>query len=134
MAVFECIRSLFTVFFGTAKWYTKSCPNGSPQEPENHWKIDFVTSFSFGGASPRAGVEKMLATLRSELPRASIYSVLPRQNVTFRLFVLAITEWEITFLELPVGPPNAFIFSKSCKKKGLGTERKILENSIGKKS
>ena len=67
---------VFHILFVTAKWYTKSCPNGSPQEPENRWKIDFVTSFSVCGASRRAGVEKTLATLRSETPRTSIHGVL----------------------------------------------------------
>ena len=76
----------------------------------------------------------MLATLRSEPPRASIYGVLSRQNVTFRLFALAMKTQENTSPELPVGPPNASIFSKSSTKEGLGTKRKILENSIGKKS
>ena len=94
----------------------------------------FRDSFSVGGASRRAGVENMLATLRSEPPRASIYGVLSRHNVTFRLFALAIKTSENTSLELPVGPPNAFIFNKSCKNKGLGIKRKILENSIGKKA
>ena len=94
----------------------------------------FRESFSIGGASRRAGVEKTLATLRSEPPRTSIYGVLSRQNVTFRLFALAMKTQENTSPELPVGPPNASIFSKSSKKEGLGTKRKILENSIGKKS
>ena len=100
---------------------------------ENCWKTIFLTFFSIGGASRRAGVEKTLATLRPELPRASIYGVLSRQNVTFRLFALAMRTLEKTSPELPVGPPNAFIFNENLQKGGLEKLRKIHDNCIGQK-
>ena len=73
----------------------------------------FRDSFSIGGASRRAGVEKTLATLRSEPPRILIYGVLSRQNATFQLFALATKTLEKASPELPVGSPNAFIFNES---------------------
>ena len=73
----------------------------------------FRDCFPIGGASRGAGVEKTLATLRSEPPRTSIYVVLSGQNITFRLFALAIKTLEKASPELPVGPPNAFIFNES---------------------
>ena len=109
-------KRIFVVFHScmwTATWYTKSCPNGSSQDPESRWKIDFMTCVSIGGASRKAGVEKTLATLRSEPPRTSIYGVLLGQNVTFRLLALAIKVLEKTSPELPVGSPNAVMFHES---------------------
>ena len=59
---------------------------------------------------------------------------LRRQNVTFRLFALAIKTLGKRFLELPVGPQTHAFSMKVEKKEVWEQKRKFLENSIGKKA
>ena len=63
-------------------------------------------------------MEKTLATLRSEPPRISIYGVLSRQNVTFRLFALATKTLERRLLSYPLAS-QTHSFSMKVEKKGV---------------
>ena len=109
---FWIVFLVFRFFSGLQNGTRKAAQTGRRRTLKTYGNR-FRDSFSIGGASRRAGAEKTLATLRSELPRTLIYGVLSRQNVTFRLFALVTKTFEKVSPELPVGPPDAFMFNES---------------------
>ena len=120
LAVSKKQNVVFRIPFRDCEILHKTLPKSVATGPRKPIQKSISLLFFICDASRRTGVAKTLATLRSETPRALIYGVLSRQNVTFRLFASAVKTLGKAFPELPVGPPNPFIFHESFQKNGLG--------------
>ena len=110
--------SFFTVFFGTAKWYPKSCPNGSPQDPENQRKIDFVTLFPLAAPLEEQVWKKRLRRSGQSLPE-SRYMVFCRDRTSLSDFSLWLQKpLKRRLLSYPLAP-QTHSFSMKVEKKGV---------------